>query len=64
MSLYDYRRSQQFEADDEPFYGLIMGAMRRADTGNLELLRCAFPETFAELFARYGAPGGELPEDK
>jgi hypothetical protein len=61
MSLYDYRRSQALYVADEPFYGLIMAAMRRADTDNLELLRRAFPETHAELHARYHAPGGLLP---
>ena len=61
MSLYDYRRSQALDAADEPFYGLIMAAMRRADTDNLALLRRAFPETHAELLARYNAPGGCLP---
>ena len=61
MSLYDYKASQQIAAEDYPFYALIMAAMRQADTGNVELLREAFPEIWEELFARYHAPGGVLP---
>lgn len=62
MSLYDYTASQQL-AFDAPFYGLIMAAMRRADTANLVLLRNSWPEVWAELDARYQAPGGALPGD-
>ncbi len=58
MSLYDYQRSQHI--CDEPFYVLIMAAMRRADTNNAEKLREAFPGTWRELEARYHAPGGLL----
>ncbi len=63
MSLYDYEVSRELEAHDLPFYALIMAAMRRADTDNLDLLRAAFPEVWAELSARYHAPGGMLPGD-
>jgi len=38
-----------------------MGAMRAADTDNLELLGEAFPEVLSELTKRYNAPGGYLP---
>ena len=62
MSLYDYLVSQQL-AFDAPFYGLIMAAMRRADTASLVLLRNSWPEVWAELDARYNAPGGALPGD-
>lgn len=58
MSLYDYRVSQQLEAADAPFYALVMAAMRRADTENLELLKNAFPRVWRELEQRYHAPGG------
>lgn len=61
MSLYDYQRSRVIAAEDEPFYALIMAAMRQADGVNLERLKGAFPETWAELDARYHAPGGFLP---
>lgn len=60
MSLYDYRRSQALDQADEPFYGLVMAAMRRADTENLNALRLIFPETYRELRERYDAPGGLL----
>lgn len=64
MSLYDYRRSLQLNIQGEPFYALVMAAMRQADTDNLALLREAFPETFAELVARIDARNGVLPGDE
>ena len=63
MSLYDYRASERLYNADEPFYGLVMTAMRKADDVNLPLLKAAFPEIWEELQARYNAPGGVLPED-
>lgn len=61
MSLYDYRYSRQIAADDPPFYALIMAALRGADSENQRKLEAAWPETCAELRARYNAPGGLLP---
>lgn len=61
MSLYDYEASKRLASQDPPFYALIMAAMRKADTGNAEVLRRAFPGTWEELWARYNAPGGILP---
>ena len=58
MSKYDYERSQQISS--EPFYAIIMAAMRNADTDNLEALRKSWPNTFSELQLRYSAPGGCL----
>lgn len=58
MSKYDYIRSQVLSS--EPFYALIMAAMRKADSQNLPPLQHAFPEVWQELQARYDAPGGEL----
>lgn len=60
MSLYDYRVSLAIAAEDYPFSALIMAAMRRADADNLDRLQQAFPHTWAELLARYHAPGGFL----
>lgn len=48
---------------DPPFYGVVMLAMQRADTFNLARLRASFEATYAELYARYNAPGGILPSD-
>ena len=62
MSHYDYQRSKAI--DDEPFYALIMAAMRKADSDNLVALIAAFPETYDELTARYNAPGGLLANEK
>jgi hypothetical protein len=41
-----------------------MAAMRKADDTNLEKLKSVFPETLAELRARYNAPGGALNEQE
>jgi hypothetical protein len=60
MSFYDYAVSREINAEDYPFYALIMAAMRQADTENATLLRKAFPGKWAELDARYHAPGGKL----
>ncbi|HAM34571.1 MAG TPA: hypothetical protein DEB40_03330 [Elusimicrobia bacterium] len=63
MSLYDYKLSKKIWAEDHPFYAVLMAAMRGADNDNIAKLKAAFPETFAELRARYEAPGGILPEE-
>jgi len=61
MNLYDYQVSQQISEGDPPFYALIMAAMRKADTFNMAKLQRAFPAVYAEVSARYNAPGGMLP---
>ena len=63
MSLHDYKTSIDLVERDLPFYGLIMAAMSRADVANAQRLRDAFPATWAELEARYDAPGGVLASD-
>jgi hypothetical protein len=63
MTLHDYSVSRELERADHPFYGLVMAAMRRADTDNLAKLIYAWPEVYAELDARYNAPGARLPDD-
>lgn len=64
MSHYDYRRSIQIAIRNEPFYALIMAAMRQADTKNLERLQEAFPGVYHELTGRIEAPGGVLPGEE
>lgn len=63
MSLFDFDVSRQLHTEMVPFYALVMAAMRCADSTNQAKLRAAFPEVWAELDARYNAPGGRLPED-
>jgi hypothetical protein len=60
---FAYRASIALGKGDPSFYGLIMAAMRKADTRNAELLRRAFPEVWADLQARYLSPGGVLDTD-
>ena len=63
LNLIDYEISKRLAAKDIPFYALIAGAIRKADTGNLARLESAFPEITRDLKRRYNAPGGVLPED-
>ncbi|MBN1422404.1 MAG: hypothetical protein JXP34_26750 [Planctomycetes bacterium] len=64
MSLYDYRISREISKHDPPFAALIMAAMRKADSRNVELLRAAWPAIWQELYERYHAPGGLLPGEE
>ena len=64
MTRHEYERSIALDMADEPFYALIMAAMRRADTTNQRKLWSAFPDTWDELSERYNAPGGLLPSDQ
>lgn len=43
MSLYDYRVSQEIASHDYPVDALVMAAMRKADSSNLERLKLGFP---------------------
>jgi hypothetical protein len=67
VSKRDYKQSQYIELQSQnqgwSFRALVMAAMRRADTDNLEALRQAFPLMHDELVARYHAPGGDLETD-
>ena len=62
MTRYDYLVSQKLGAN--PFYALIMAAMRQADTMNLAKLKDAWPLVWQELEQRYHARGGYLPYEK
>ena len=58
---YDYEQSLRLSS--EPFYALIMAAMRIADTDNAAKLKREWPGVWRELQERYHAPGGELATD-
>ena len=62
MSHFDYERSKQIAS--EPFYAIIMAAMRRADSTNIVGLKAIFPDVWDELKARYDAPGGCLNDEE
>ena len=64
MSLYDYRQAVTLWRQDPSFYALIMAAMYRADSDNAQRLAEAFPAVWAEVNARYHAPGGMLPGER
>jgi len=58
MSRYSYMQSKELESSGYTFEALIMGAIRQADSINLEKLQSAFPDVYHELKTRYNAPGG------
>lgn len=60
MSKFDYDASKLLVQEGYPFHALIMGAMRQADSDNMERLTRAFPYVAIELQERYNAPGGRL----
>jgi len=60
MSLHGFRAACDMVKRDEPFYGIIMAAMMKADDNNLHFLKGCWPEVWAELDARYHARGGLL----
>jgi uncharacterized protein YdaU (DUF1376 family) len=61
MSLHEFREARSLHSADYGFYALIMAAMWKADTSNIQKLRAMWPDVAAELQARYDAPGGYLP---
>lgn len=63
MSHHAYRVSAKLAQMDPPFEALIMAALRRADSGNAERIRAAWPEIADEAQARYDAPAGVLATD-
>lgn len=60
MSRFDYEAAKELRRQEPPFYALIMAAMWGADSFNVVKLQAAFPDTWAELEARYNAPGAIL----
>lgn len=67
MSQRDYEISAKIEREynvPEDFYGVIMAAMRGADTFNLERLKAAWPKVWEELRERYNAPAGLMDGEK
>lgn len=63
MSYFDYEQSKKISMEDPSFYGLIMSAMRQADSINTMKLERAWPDVYNELRQRYNAPGGVLHTD-
>lgn len=61
MSLHDYLKSQQLETMGS-FAALLMAAMRKADSDNMDKLAVSFPEITRELLERYDAPGGAITD--
>ena len=64
MSRFDYDVSREIAKNDYPFASLIMAAMSKADSTNIEKLAAVFPEIYNEVRARYNAPGGTLRSER
>ena len=60
---FDYRESQKISAEGYSFHALIIAAMRKADTSNMNKLKAIFPEVYDEFVARYNATAGVLDSD-
>jgi hypothetical protein len=60
MSRIDYHLAVDLKNADVPFYALVMAAMMRADSDNIEILKTGWPEVWREVQARWKAPGGAL----
>lgn len=65
MSLDDYRVACKInelihQTPANPFYALILAAMKNADAINLTKLKACFPDTYLELYQRDHSPGGFL----
>lgn len=61
MARFDYIFSRELLDSSPTFDALIMAAMRKADSTNIEKLKKAWPEVWKELQARYNSRGGWLP---
>lgn len=61
MSRHDYLASRKLSLEDHTFATLIMTAMRKADSENIDKLRIAFPDIAAEFKYRYWSGGGFMP---
>ncbi len=60
MTRIDYHIALELKNSDTPFYALIMAAMMRADSENIEILKAGWPAVWRETQARWKAPGGAL----
>lgn len=63
MSYHTYVQGRKIADKYFDVEALIQAAMRHADTTNATALQKAFPDLWAELQARYNAPGGLIPGD-
>lgn len=63
MSHHEYEVSRKIAAEDPPFYGIVMAALRKADDKNYRLLRAAFPTVEREFQDRYNLPAGMYPSE-
>lgn len=64
MTIHDYMQSKEIGYNNPSFAALIMAAIRKADSTNIEKLKIAFPEIYDELQKRYNAPGGGLNQQE
>jgi len=69
QSIREYKSGQTlqlaaYDCGANPFYSLLQAAMRCADGSNAALLKAHWPDVYADLQARYNAPGGVLDTDE
>jgi len=56
--------SIEMAMEDYPFNAIIMAAMRRADTSNLEMLKRCWPKIWDELVELYNTPGAYMKREQ
>ena len=69
LSTREYKGGQvlllaAYDCGGNAFYSLLEAAMRCADGTNMALLKAHWPDVYADLQARYNAPGGVLDTDE
>lgn len=59
----EYREGRIASAQGYGFYSLIEAAMRTADSEQIEVLRNAYPNVYADLMARYDSQNTRIVND-
>lgn len=64
MGLFEYRQAETAKVSSVSFDTIIMTAILKADSANLERLTMAFPHLVKEVQERYNNPGGLTDAEK
>ncbi len=63
MSVRDFRAAMNLMQRDTSMEAFVMAAMTKATGADAQRLKDAFPNVYAELYARMHSSGGRLPTD-
>lgn len=62
MGWIEYEESKILATKDYSWLSLLFALIRKSDSNNTELIKQCWPEHYEELYNRYHAPGGYLPD--